>query len=241
MTSATVHTPGARGARCWVLWRALPVDRGRPRRENELIRFRVRLIALLLAVCAHAAPALAEDSAGSNPSKPQPAKVDVTVAVSGPGVVIDGEGHACSSGSCTFAETSGASVTLTAHPDGGARFVGWGGACGGSGSCPITVGPSTSVSATFSGLPSGGGFGGSRRVRITRVGVHGDRVSVRISAPIGTHLRCALTPHSPAGWARDRFYRCGTFETFTGVSRGRYRLRVRSRHRGSATRYVLVS
>ena len=43
----------------------------------------------------------------------------------------------------------GAAVTLTATPDSGWRFVGWEGACQGSGACTVTLTTDTQVRAVF--------------------------------------------------------------------------------------------
>ncbi len=50
---------------------------------------------------------------------------------------------------CTANFASGASITLTATPDTGFNFVGWGGACSGTGTCNVTADASQTVSATF--------------------------------------------------------------------------------------------
>lgn len=57
-------------------------------------------------------------------------------------------GISCGS-DCTEDYNSGTSVTLTATPDSGWYFTGWGGACSGTGSCTITMSAAQSVSATF--------------------------------------------------------------------------------------------
>jgi Divergent InlB B-repeat domain len=53
-----------------------------------------------------------------------------------------------------FPYISGTSIELVAHPDPGATFIGWGGACSGSApTCSLTVSAATSVTATFTAAP----------------------------------------------------------------------------------------
>ncbi|HZT16947.1 MAG TPA: hypothetical protein VFA19_13475 [Gaiellaceae bacterium] len=84
----------------------------------------------------------------------------LTVSATGPGTVSGG-GITCGSqgGTCSAPQQANAIVTLTASPDSGASFAGWGGACSGtSPTCTLTMSAAKSVSASFS---SGGGGGGS--------------------------------------------------------------------------------
>jgi hypothetical protein len=53
------------------------------------------------------------------------------------------------SGTCSVSLPSGTGVTLTPTPTGGSTFNGWGGACGGFGSCSFTMSGITSVTASF--------------------------------------------------------------------------------------------
>lgn len=70
------------------------------------------------------------------------------VSVGGQGSVTGG-GINCGT-TCSSEETSGSQVTLTATPQGGARFVGWSGACGGSiSTCVVTMTQAQQVTATF--------------------------------------------------------------------------------------------
>ncbi|XAH25353.1 choice-of-anchor U domain-containing protein [Xylophilus sp. GW821-FHT01B05] len=70
-------------------------------------------------------------------------------------------GAACTAG-YAIDSTPAASVTLTATPDAGATFLGWGGACIGTGTCTVTMDQARSVTASFvlssftGGLPGGG-------------------------------------------------------------------------------------
>ncbi|HEX5062858.1 MAG TPA: InlB B-repeat-containing protein [Kofleriaceae bacterium] len=50
---------------------------------------------------------------------------------------------------CTESFTSGTMVTLTATPTTGSLFVGWSGACSGTGACTITISTAVTVTANF--------------------------------------------------------------------------------------------
>jgi hypothetical protein len=79
----------------------------------------------------------------------------VTVTRSGSGTgTVTGTGIDCGA-DCSHSVASGTPVTLTATPAAGSTFTGWTGACGGVGSCAVTVSANTVVGATFaSGPPS---------------------------------------------------------------------------------------
>ena len=71
----------------------------------------------------------------------------VTVQVIGAGTV-SGSNISCPS-TCAGAAPSGSSVTLTATPSAGNAFMGWLGACTGTGTCTVMADRPRSVSATF--------------------------------------------------------------------------------------------
>lgn len=78
-----------------------------------------------------------------------PPNYDLSIAVTGPGVVhTSGIDLACA-GSCSKSYTSGTIVTLTAAPVNGYTFGGWSGACSGTGSCNVTMSQAQNVSASF--------------------------------------------------------------------------------------------
>ena len=64
------------------------------------------------------------------------------------GVTSSPPGINCGS-SCSAAFQAGTSVTLTASPASGSTFLGWSGACSGTGNCNVTMNASESVTATF--------------------------------------------------------------------------------------------
>ena len=86
----------------------------------------------------------------------------LTVHVTGNGEVSDGAGLSCTeagNGSAACEETylEGTAVSLSASAAGGSIFTGWGGACGGEGSCEVTMDAAKEVTASFE--PEGGPAG----------------------------------------------------------------------------------
>jgi uncharacterized repeat protein (TIGR02543 family) len=83
--------------------------------------------------------------------------IQLSVKVEGDGsgsVTSSPAGINCGS-DCTETYDSGTGVTLTATPQGGSTFAGWGGACTGtSTTCTLTMDASRSVTATFTNKPS---------------------------------------------------------------------------------------
>ena len=74
----------------------------------------------------------------------------LTVSLSSPdGVVTSSPVGIVCGDTCSANFDPGATVTLTATPNLGAVFTGWGGACGGTGSCTVTMDADRSVTATF--------------------------------------------------------------------------------------------
>jgi len=82
------------------------------------------------------------------PPPPAPRHL-LAVSRNGSGTVrSDPAGIDCGS-TCAAAFDSGARVTLTATPDSGFQFSGWGGACSGPGACVVTMANDAQVWATF--------------------------------------------------------------------------------------------
>jgi streptogramin lyase len=92
---------------------------------------------------------------------PAPASQTLTVAETGSGggqVTSSPAGITCSASSnqCAAPFTAGTQVTLTASASAGSTFAGWsgGGGCTGTGTCAVTLGANTTVTATFNVIPS---------------------------------------------------------------------------------------
>ena len=73
------------------------------------------------------------------------------VITKGPGTISSSSGGISCGSVCSAAYASGTVVTLTATPGNNARFVGWFGACSGTGTCTVTVDNALSVTAAFKG------------------------------------------------------------------------------------------
>ncbi len=101
---------------------------------------------LLLAVALAGCGGGGSDDGGATPDQ----TLTVTVGGSGSGTVTSSPaGISCSSGTCTASFPQGTQVTLTEAPAGDSLFTGWSGACGGTGSCSVTLSGDTTVNATF--------------------------------------------------------------------------------------------
>jgi len=104
----------------------------------------------------------------------------VSPAGTGGGTIASGDGGIDCGTTCSHAYASGTTVTLTATPDAGSRFDGWGGACAGTGSCAVALDQARTVSASFSAV--------LHRLTVTRAGNGTGTVS---SSP--TAITCGAT------------------------------------------------
>jgi 6-phosphogluconolactonase (cycloisomerase 2 family) len=85
---------------------------------------------------------------------PAGVRLGVSSAGSGSGSVSGSPSGIACPGTCSYAYEPGTRVTLSASAASGSRFLGWEGAgCSGDGTCQVTVGSATAVTATFEKLP----------------------------------------------------------------------------------------
>lgn len=105
------------------------------------------LLAALLGACERGGTAPDLDVPGDVESDP----ATLIVNVFGPGrVTSEPAGIDCRAGLCSAEFERGSTVSLSAAPDDGAGFSGWGGSCSGTGACSLVVDRDTqSVSASF--------------------------------------------------------------------------------------------
>jgi len=81
----------------------------------------------------------------------EPNFYSLTVSTSGSGTVASTDGNINCPGTCSFTYPSGAQVTLNATPPPGGTFLGWSGACSGTGPCNLTMTQNLFVTAAFTG------------------------------------------------------------------------------------------
>jgi Divergent InlB B-repeat domain len=100
----------------------------------------------------------------------------LAVSLTGSGSVTSNPAGISCPSTCSASFNSGTPVTLTATPASGMSFIGWSGACSGTGSCSVTMSAAESVSAAFTtgGDPANGrtwvsGASGSDSNPCTRV------------------------------------------------------------------------
>ena len=88
------------------------------------------------------------------PPPPNPVQVTVTLSGSGSGTVTSTPAGIDCGKTCSQTFSAGTQVTLNAAPATGFTFVGWGGACTGTGACTLPTTGAQSVSASFSAVAS---------------------------------------------------------------------------------------
>ena len=100
-------------------------------------------------------PIQVQNADGSGPfSLHVPVPFRLTVVNAGGGSVSSSPAGIDCGSTCVFDYNSGTTVTLTPTPDSTHVFSGWSGACSGVGSCQVTMGAASSVTANFNNAPA---------------------------------------------------------------------------------------
>jgi hypothetical protein len=77
--------------------------------------------------------------------------ITLTVSKTGAGTVTSDIGGLNCGNNCAVGFLSGSTVTLTPTPQAGQTFLGFGGACSGTGPCTLTITAPVTVTAAFTG------------------------------------------------------------------------------------------
>ena len=108
---------------------------------------------------------------------------------------------------CSFNFASGTVVTLTAAPGGTSTFMGWSGACSGTGTCSVTMDTAESVSANFNVIQFG--------LAVSKNGTGGGTVT---SSPSGINCGATCTASFTTGAIVTLTPTADGASTFTGWS-----------------------
>ena len=157
-----------------------------------------------------AVTACGSSSGGSGDRNPSQATLRLTTSGSG---LVRGAGADCR-GNCSAQYVSGSQVHLIAVPDSGAVFLGWAGACSGSGGCDLTLDADREVSATFAAAtppPQGQHrltvvVQGKGRVTSSPAGIDCESSTCIADFSSGTTVTLTAAPASGygfAGWGTD--------------------------------------
>ncbi len=80
---------------------------------------------------------------------PTPTLYTITVSDTGSGTVTSSPAGISCGSTCTATFANGTTLALSAAPANGYKFIGWGGACSGTGTCTLIVSANATVTATF--------------------------------------------------------------------------------------------
>jgi hypothetical protein len=171
--------------------------------------------------------------AGVEPDQQYPPRASARFRVSKAGDgsgTVRGSGIDCGS-RCSVDTNYGQRFVLLADASPGSRFVRWRRGCGESARCPLTVGPTTRVTAVFERVgASAATLTPTLRARLSRVGVRRIRGRYRIVMPLRINLAARVSARLTR---RGRLVARGSKQLRAGdrrlilrvrARRGRYRL-----------------
>ncbi len=150
----------------------------------------------------------------------------VSLAGTGSGAVT-GSGISCPGG-CVRLYPTGAVVSLTATPAAGSTFVGWGGACSGTGVCTVTLDSDQAVTATFKlGAP---------KISKAKIDHKHHKATFKFNAGAATGTQCALIkkPKKHKKAPKPHFSSCTSPKTYKPLKNGKYTFEARALSNGSA-------
>jgi hypothetical protein len=125
--------------------------------------------------------------------------LSVSLAGSGSGTVTSSPTGINCGRMCSSSFVSGTAATLTATPNGASNFIGWSGACSGTGTCTVTMNAAASVTATFA-LQDFSLTPASTSLTVARGGQSTDVMAiagVNGSFASSVQLTCAITGPAP--------------------------------------------
>jgi YVTN family beta-propeller protein len=135
-----------------------------------------------------------------------PVTLTVAEAGTGAGLVTSnplGINCSASSNQCAAQFAVGTKVTLTASASGQSTFAGWsGGGCGGTGSCVVTLGANTTVTATFNPpvtLTAAEAGTGAGQVTSSPAGINCSATSNQCAAQFAAGTQVTLTASASSG------------------------------------------
>ena len=168
----------------------------------------------------------------------QQAQLSVSLTGSGGGTISSSPPGISCGQTCTASFNSGTTVTLTATPNSGNTFLGWSGACTGTGPCQVSLSGASTVSATFTQLvpltvseqgsgtvtssPPGincpqtcsAGFTSGTTVTLAAVGNNGNNFDGWSSPCSGTNT-CTVTLNSPT--SVEASFRGGSLQSINHI------------------------
>lgn len=157
--------------------------------------------------------------------EPAPTRLLTVRSEGGGSVSSDPAGLSCAS-TCARRFAEGAVVTLTATPEAGFAFGGWGGACSGTGVCKATMDEAHDVSARFQQTPTPGPTP-PPKTSITRavIDARQGRATFHFQATGNpTRFQCSLRPRPKP----PVFGNCRSPRSYRGLGSGRYLFAVRA-------------
>jgi hypothetical protein len=154
-------------------------------------------------------------------------KVSLTGTGSG---TVTGSGITCP-GTCSQGYISGTGVALTATAASGSTFMGWSGACSGTGTCSVAMSSDQAVTAAFTRNPLMAGAPYGTKINKVNINEKKQTVTLRFTAAgTVTGFQCELIKPKEKGKTapKPKFTPCSSPKTYKHLKPGRYTFKVRA-------------